>query len=84
MANRFRQSMPPSIDDVYRGLPFGPGGIAPFIHRAPSPPAAPLWRPIARALGSRIDRLIRAIGASGRHRSPPCQRPPLAPGYDRI
>lgn len=33
MTNRFKQSTPPSIHDIYRGLPIGPGGVEPFIYR---------------------------------------------------
>lgn len=88
MANRFRQSMPPTIDDVYRGLPIGPGGIEPFVYTRPGGarahrPARPRWS-LVGALGSAIGRLIRAIGISGRHRSRLCRPPCLAPGVDRI
>jgi len=90
MANRFRQSMPPTVDDVYRGLPIGPGGVEPFVDtdrgRARSGGAArPRRRSLVRAIGSGIERLIRAIGASRRQRPLVACRPsPLAPGCDRI
>ncbi len=54
MANRFEQSTPPSIHDVYRGLPIGPGGVEPFIYRDRGRhrrgPASLPWRSIIEAL----------------------------------
>ena len=31
MPSRFAQSAPPSIDNIYNGLPIGPFGVPPFI-----------------------------------------------------
>lgn len=33
MTNSFEQCTPPSIHDVYRGLPIGPGGVERFVLR---------------------------------------------------
>lgn len=41
MRNRYQQSMPPSVHDVYRGLPIGPGGIEPFLFKDRDPVPSP-------------------------------------------
>lgn len=33
MPNRFKQSAPPSLEKIYQGLPVGPWGVPPYIHR---------------------------------------------------
>ncbi|MDH3660734.1 MAG: hypothetical protein OEU92_12050 [Alphaproteobacteria bacterium] len=57
MTNRFEQSTPPSIHDVYRGLPIGPGGVEPFIFRD----RGPRTRPPARLPWQNVGTLVRRI-----------------------
>ena len=66
MANRFEQSTPPSIHDVYRGLPIGPGGVEPFIYRdrgrhGRRPVSLP-WRPIMLAIRHAMSRIRDILG----------------------
>ncbi|MEM7044522.1 MAG: hypothetical protein AAF543_17070, partial [Pseudomonadota bacterium] len=54
MTNRFQQSTPPSIHDIYRGLPIGPGGIEPFTFpdrgQHPRSPARLPWQQVGRRI----------------------------------
>ncbi|MEZ5932548.1 MAG: hypothetical protein R3F54_11425 [Alphaproteobacteria bacterium] len=67
MSNRFEQSMPPSIDDVYRGLPIGPLGLSPLIRPAHAErgrrPAVLAWHRITEV----VRRVVRRLAERRRH-----------------
>ncbi|MGI9498874.1 MAG: hypothetical protein ACR2P3_02470 [Geminicoccaceae bacterium] len=82
MVNRFEQSTPPSIHDVYRGLPIGPGGIDSFIYRdrgrhGRAPVRLP-WGWMARTLKNaalRVRDLIGLARSKGRNGQGECPAP---------
>ncbi len=83
MTNRFEQSQPPSVHDVYRGLPLGPLGVSPFIYRdrgpQPRPPVRLPWRVVIggmRSLARRLVTLLRKPRA--RHQVTAIRRTPAA------
>lgn len=68
MRTRYRQSTPPRVDDVYRGLPIGPGGIGPFLFKDRDPVPSPHGVHPLAALISVIHRGVAALMSKGDRR----------------